>query len=169
MHLHGLSFGDERLGEEWRQNSVQVNVGLQVVDLLLEALAGVLDVVLDVVLNLITYGVIRCGLVVSVGWVPVEGVVVIEAWDIAVLFCEEVKRANGDAAAFEAGPFGEAFFFVEIGATTGPFDPIGEKAWVDAVQGHADCQPAVVVVAGLDVLEEVEGALCVGGSGLVVG
>ena len=49
MHLHGLSFGDERLSEEGRQNSVQVNVGLQVADLLLEALAGVLDVFLDVV------------------------------------------------------------------------------------------------------------------------
>ena len=169
MHLHGLSFGDERLGEEGRQNGVQVNVGLQVVDLLLEALAGVLDVVLDIVLDLITYGVVKCWVVVSVGWIPVEGVVFIEAWDIAVLFSEEVERADGDAAAFEAGPFGKAFFFVEIGATTGPFDPIGEEAWVDAVQCHADCQPAVVILAGLDVLEEVEGALCVGGSGLVIG
>ena len=70
-----------------------------------------------------------------------------------------MERAGGDAASFEAGPLGAALVFIEVAAALRPADPGIEQARVGGMECHADRQPAAVVVAWLDVLEQLEGTL----------
>ena len=65
-----------------------------------------------------------------------------------------VQGADGGAAALEALPLRHALAFVEVAASLGPIHPVAQQPSRDAVQRHADPQPAVVVLTGRNVLQQ---------------